>query len=211
MKTSEQISQELERAKKLVQSLEQKLEAQKQSVATLAQRREQVVLAAHGEGNQQAKDELEKAYTAALEATLKAQDLENAVATGREKYQALQNELDKTIQQKKRHAALQMAEAVLVEAEQIDKHMEAFFQLLAGHQQKIIELQQMGTSSGWAIFGSMGVRHVYRRLDALLYITTHGQAGNRQSGKVYSELTYAAIVQSQIDNNQKIQTSDQAA
>ena len=61
MKTSEQISQELERAKELVQSLEQKLKEQKQSVATLAQRREQIVLAAHGEGNKQAKDELERA------------------------------------------------------------------------------------------------------------------------------------------------------
>ncbi len=206
MKTSGEITQELDLMKNKVRSLEHELKNQQETVTALTRRRKEIAFEAHGEGSEKAKVELERVHRKAFDAGSKVEDLESAVLTAREKHEALMAEHDRIVKEEYWQSALSMIEDIKKDASEIDDHMKAYLRLRSKHQDKILKVQQAAKLAGRAAFATMGSRHIDRRFDALLYIASEGKMGNRILwGKVYTELSYSEILQRQIDG-QKIET-----
>ena len=155
-------------------------------------------------GDPAAVERLKAAKAAQLEAALVLEDLDSAIAAGRETFDALELERDQLAPSGPWHDAVALAKDLLAEdAEKIDFHISGLIKVLSGHQQRLEALKSLARDAGRErAFGNCGTRQVMRvfstRMAAIWPLEYE------KFSSAYQKNSYGQILRMQIANGLRV-------
>lgn len=161
-KTSDMIHKQMEELRGKIRSLEAEKQGHVKALEKAKAERKRSAYSAHSEKDARAQERLTKAHAAQREAELALEDLESAVAEGREKFAELESRWRETLADEAWAAAMGDVEAGLEEARQIDGHAAALVGLLAAHRERLRRVKDTTHNLGVRAFHSLTLDHFER-------------------------------------------------
>lgn len=197
-RNSEQIDGELQTLRAKIRDLEAQKADHVKGLERAKAERKRSAYSAHGDKDPKAQERLAKARTAQRDSELALEDLESAIAEGRQRFEALQSEFETTYHAEQWAALFAEADQESAEADKIAAEGKSFAQRLARHQAKIEELRRRAHNLGCPrAFQTAGIRHALRVQDWYM-IEAGVETEVEKPTPVYRTQGYGAIFREQV-------------